>query len=78
MGYTDGNNTTMLVEPAYRNGGGSNGMFGDNNGAWWIIILFLFIFCGWGGNRNGIDGNGGRRDGRLRSDLRFRDDRAQA
>ncbi len=60
MGYnTDGTNTTMLVEPAYRNGGGSNGMFGDNNGAWWIIILFLFIFCGWGGNRNGIGGNGG-------------------
>ena len=31
--------------------------FGNNNGAWWIIILFLFIFCGWGnngfGNRNG-------------------------
>ena len=21
-----------------------------NNGAWWIIILFLFMFMGWGGN----------------------------
>lgn len=27
----------------------NNDMFG-NNGAWWIIILFLFAFCGWGGN----------------------------
>lgn len=24
------------------------------NGAWWIVVLFLFAFCGWGGNR----GNG--------------------
>lgn len=23
-------------------------------GAWWIVVLFLFAFCGWGGNR----GNG--------------------
>lgn len=21
------------------------------NGAWWIVVLFLFAFCGWGGNR---------------------------
>lgn len=27
------------------------------NGAWWIIILFLFMFMGWG--RNGWDNNGG-------------------
>lgn len=32
------------------------GMFGDNNGAWWIIILFLF--AGWGGNGAGF-GRGG-------------------
>lgn len=24
-----------------------------NNGAWWIIILFLFMFMGWGGNNFG-------------------------
>lgn len=24
------------------------------NGAWWIIILFLFVFCGWGGNWGGF------------------------
>lgn len=37
-----------------RNGYGNNGMFGD--GAWWIIILFLFaINGGWG---NGMFGGG--------------------
>ena len=34
---------------------GNEGMFGD--GAWWIIILFLFCFNGgWG---NGFGGNAG-------------------
>lgn len=28
---------------------GENGGFGAGNGAWWIIILFLFAFMGWGG-----------------------------
>jgi len=32
------------------------GFGGD--GAWWIIILFLFAFCGWGGN-GGWGGNNG-------------------
>lgn len=40
-----------------RNGNG-DGMWGDN-GAWWIIILFLFVFCGWGGNGFGGFGNNG-------------------
>ena len=40
----------------YRNG--DDGMQG--NGAWWIIILFLFCFNGWGGNGwgNGANGSG--------------------
>lgn len=37
-----------------RNG---NGGWGDS-GAWWIIILFLFCFAGWGGNGWGGNGNG--------------------
>lgn len=38
-------------------GGGNNGWGGfGGDGAWWIIILFLFVFCGWG---NGGWGNGG-------------------
>lgn len=36
-----------------------NGNYGFNNdgGAWWIIILFLFVFCGWGG-RGGFGNSG--------------------
>lgn len=33
-----------------------DGMWG--NGAWWIIILFLFCFNGWGGNGWGNNANG--------------------
>ena len=43
---------TMPVQPANTNG--SNGFGFGNDGAWWIIILFLFAFCGgWGGNWGG-------------------------
>ena len=37
-----------------RSNGGDG--FGGDFGAWWIIILFLFVFCGWG---NGGWSNGG-------------------
>ena len=42
---------------------GSNGGYGGdgfgNNGAWWIIILFLFAMMGgWGNNGNYSNGNG--------------------
>ena len=42
----------------------NDGMFGGN-GAWWIIILFLFVFCGWGGNWGGnrTGGQGTAMDG---------------
>lgn len=41
-----------------RNNNG-DGMFGGN-GAWWIIILFLFVFCGWGnGSWSGNHGGQG-------------------
>lgn len=33
-----------------------NDGFGGGNGAWWIIILFLFCFMGWGGNGFGSRG----------------------
>ena len=46
-----GNDTTMLVTPAYANNGS---MWGNGNNDWWILLLFLF---GWG--RNGWGGNGG-------------------
>lgn len=39
-------------------GGNRNDGFGfGGDGAWWIVILFLFAFCGWGGN--GFGGFGG-------------------
>ena len=39
--------------------GNNDGMFGDGNGAWWLILLFLF--AGWGGN-GGFGGNENVRD----------------
>lgn len=39
-------------------GNNNNDMFGGN-GAWWIIILFLFAFCGGWGNGNGFGGGSG-------------------
>ena len=47
--------TTMPVAPAGQ--GGSCGSW-ENDGAWWIIILFLLAFCGGWGNR-GFGGQGG-------------------
>ena len=49
--------------------------FGTNNGAWWIIILFLFMFMGWG--NNGYGANRGAQDtltrGELCQDMNFSD-----
>lgn len=39
------------------NSNSGNAWGGD--GAWWIIILFLFVFCGWGNGFGGFGGNGG-------------------
>ena len=48
---------TMPVQPANTNGG--NGFGWGDGGLLWIIILFLFAFCGgWGGNWGG-NGNTG-------------------
>lgn len=61
MSLNDGSPTmTMPVAPTGMTGGGWGGFGGDNG--WWIIILFLAIFCGWGGNGNGF-GNNGRTSG---------------
>ena len=49
---SDGTVMTMPVQPASTGGGGFG--WGDN-GALWLIVLFLFIFAGgrgWGGNGN--------------------------
>jgi hypothetical protein len=44
--------------------------FGSGNGAWWIIILFLFMFMGWGGNGWGGN-NGALTRGELAQDMNF-------
>ena len=36
-----------------------DGLFGGN-GAIWLIVLFLFVFCGWGGNWGGGNRTGGQ------------------
>lgn len=56
---SDGTVMTMPVAPTNMGGNGFGGFGGD--GAWWIIILFLFVFCGWG--NNGWGGNGGGMNG---------------
>lgn len=62
MSLSDGGvQATMPVAPTGMMNSGFGGFGGD--GAWWIIILFLFVFCGWGNNGWGNNGNGGVIDG---------------
>lgn len=49
--------------------GNSNGNGMWNDGAWWIAILFLFAFCGWGGNGFGGFGGGNSGGALTRADL---------
>lgn len=52
----------MLTMPVAPTNSGGNGGFGwDGNGSWFIIILFLFAFLGWG--NNGCGNNGGNSGG---------------
>lgn len=50
MGFNEGMSPADLAAVT----GNNDGMFGGN-GVWWVIILFLFAFLGWGG---GYGGNG--------------------
>ena len=62
MSLSDGGvQATMPVAPTGMMNSGFCGFGGD--GAWWIIILFLFVFCGWGNNGWGNNGNCGVIDG---------------
>lgn len=64
MALSDGGTSTIMpVAPTGMMNSGFGGFGGD--GAWWIIILFLFVFCGWGNNGWGNNGNnsGGVVDG---------------
>lgn len=64
MSLSDGGvQATMPVAPTGMMNSGFGGFGG--HGAWWIIILFLFVFCGWGGNGwgNNAGNSGGVVDG---------------
>lgn len=45
--------------------GNNNGGFGNGDGAWWLIVLFLFAAMGGWGNGNGFGGNNGGGVGNL-------------
>lgn len=49
-----------LSDIAAVSGGNNNndGLFGGSNGAWFLLILFLFAFTGWGGGYGGRTGGG--------------------
>ena len=60
-----------LADIAAATGGerSNDGGWGEG-GAWWIIILFLFVFCGWGnGGWNGNGGGAGTQGALTRGDL---------
>ena len=61
MSRSDNVPITMPVAPA-NNGNGGYGCGWGGDGLFWIVILFLFAFCGWGGNGWGGN-NGGVMDG---------------
>ena len=62
MAFTEGNGGGGLSAAdvaAVMNGNGNNGWgFGNDGGAWWILILFLVAFSGggWGGFGGGANG----------------------
>ena len=61
MSLTNGDLSAADVAAVVGNGNNGNGAFGwGGDGAWWLIILFLFMFNGnWGNGFNGYGGNGG-------------------
>lgn len=72
--FNYGNGGYSLADIAAATGRDGRDGYGDGfmgNGAWWIIILFLFVFCGWGnGGFGGFGGNGAGLQGALtRADL---------
>lgn len=55
-GTNGGYSLADIAAATGRNGGDG---FGDGNGAWWLIVLFLFAFAGWGNGGYGYGGFGG-------------------
>lgn len=59
------NNGYSLADIAAATGGNdrNNGGIWNDGGAWWIIILFLFCFSGWGNGFGGFGGYGTNSNG---------------
>lgn len=60
---TENSNMVMPVAPAY-NGGGFGGGFGYG-GDFWLILILLFAFGGWGNGFGGWGGNNAAADGAI-------------
>ena len=56
MFNNNGYSLSDIASVAGRNG---DGVFGGDNG-WWLILLFMFAFGGWG--NNGFGGGNGTRE----------------
>lgn len=54
------NSEYSLSDIAAASGNRQNDGFFGGNGAIWLIVLFLFVFCGWGGNWGGGNRTGGQ------------------
>lgn len=59
MSYSDGGYSLADIAAATGNSRDGNGVFGDGNGAWFIILFLIFAVFGWGRNGNGFGGNSG-------------------
>lgn len=57
MSLTDVNGGGLSAADVAAVTGNGNGAFGNGDGAWWLLVLFLFAFGGW--NNGGFGGNGG-------------------
>ena len=58
MNYENSYSLSDIAAATGNNGRNSDGMFGDGNGAWFIILFLIFAVFGWGRNGNGLFGGG--------------------
>lgn len=59
MSLTDVNGGGLSAADVAAVTGNGNGGFGNGDGAWWLLVLFLFAMGGWNNGGFGGYGNGG-------------------